>query len=273
MLKDLEDSFYRILPAPRADLIVKAINELESVNFENGVAEVYQLWSGSPISDTAQMIDDTEVILRTAHRMLLHRYGISLSEESLASLVETNERIRYIGTSMEHEMYREVLLKENDAIDTTAELLAMPFGENWTKHSTKLAVVSEDFIQRVKDIHDVDPDEEAVVPMDVSLLRKYVRRFPRRVAENMVRDLGMPPGTPVEATVSQYKSYLKGLCPDNPKDAAIEFLGMVILSGEGYDQLSRTTADELAKFYTDPEFLLKLPNQISMALNEIPRNG
>lgn len=272
MLQDLKTILCGIMPKERVALIEEAIDELEDVNFVNGAGEVYQLWSGSFMDTMAKAIDETELILKKAHIALLTRYGITLTTDQLPILVQFNKRIRFISESIEHDVYLEILDREDDAVSTLAELLAVPFGELWTKHIESIATVNDAFIERVTELH-TKSEDEYVEPYDPAFLKRFVSIHKNTVGEKAIRELGLPPCTEMSVVISQYKAYLQSLLPNHLAVAATEFVSIAVLAGHPYARIVEVATNAANGFYMDPDFSLRFLPEAAKVLNMVPMNG
>jgi hypothetical protein len=272
MLKDLETFLLGILPIPRVELYVSALKELEHMQFNYGAGEVYQLWSGSAMVDTAQQVDETESILRKAMSGMIHRYGISLNTYELSKMTAIAKRLRHLDESIEHELIMGVLCKEDDPIAMLTELLAIPFGESWSKFIDDIAYVNDEYFERVELYHDVENDEYNEPP-DTTLLRRYTNLNKNTFAERLVREHGQLLGTEIHVSADYFKADLKKLCPDHPANVAIELLGLAILTGACYDDIVTIASRFAETFYTEPDFIMKLRPEMNKVLSGVPRYG
>lgn len=272
MLKDLETFLYSILPKPRVELFVSAVNELEEMQFNYGVGEVYQLWSGSPEGDTASMIDQMDLILRRSLTAVIQRYGITVKQLQLPDLVMLTKRLRHVDESIEHEVIMEIIDKDDDDILRVSELLAIPFGESWIKFIDLIYYVNDEYFERVEQFHNVENGEFADPP-DLSLLKRFVGMFKNTFAERLVKDHGKIPGIDIHVAVDCFRADFAKYCPDYIPKAALELVGLCILSGAGYDDVTKVAKIAAEKVYHEPDFLTKLSVEVSRVLSGVPRNG
>ncbi len=279
MFDKLESLLQQWVGVERRELIMNAFAALHAIGHEPAWGEVSQFLEYATDQPLSVIIDTIESILQVGLDCVLSAHAITVDGtiyiktkviEALLMLQDYDDPLMIVGLTADSE----------DSIHTMSNLLELMTGISWVEFIDHLCIVSPTLITMIHDRYTGSAVEalEAVevAPPDseqVAALRGWIAKHPNSIVATALSEDMRAIGVPLGVLISDYRLQLAVLEPKAPDSAAMELLGLCLLSDVPIRDLQRGAKDSIELVYTDINFITQVDVALDKYLTEVMRNG
>lgn len=270
-MREAETWLYRTLSPYHADSLVEAIRTAESMESQLGI-ELDQYFATVPDGASGDILFTIQSIIVTGQLTVLRNKGIFVNTNTIDVLNKLLLAVAQIYDSEERDFLLSVIQSEVSNIEILAQIVAYFRAEtpdNWMRH---FDAVTDNCIDAIREyLEDYNVSLESVEVFKEGL-ESFALKYPRRLMETAIES-GLGPGTPLEGLLATFQHYLSALVPNNDQEAAIELIGLVILSNNSKAGLTQAVIDAAESIYHDMDFIIKVTDHANRILKEMKMYG
>lgn len=221
----------------------------------------------------SQRLDTIESLLSIDINYVLEEHTI-YTNTTLDVNITILEAILNIQIFEDTETILRITEEGSNEIDVFIELLTFASNKPWEYFSDGILSVSESLITRLREnILELEVSNESasyVVTDDkVKALNKYIEKYPTSmITTDLTEDLGAI-GSPLYVLQNRFKIGIAGLEGISAKQAAVEIVGLVLMSDTAYGDIASVVKEQGEIFYGDMRFITDLDIQLDNVLREV----
>lgn len=270
-MREAETWLYRTLSPYHADGLVESIRTAESMDSQLGI-ELDQYFSAVPDGSSGDTLFTIQSIIMTGQRTILRNRGIFVNTDKIDVLNKLLLAIKQIYDSEERDFLLSVLQSEVSNVEILSTIVAYFRAEttdNWMRYFDD---VTDNCISDMQEyLEDFNVSLESIEVYKEGL-ETFAMKYPRRLLETAI-DSGLGPGTPIEGLLATFQVYLGALVPNNDLEAAIELIGLTILSNNSKVGLTQAVITTTESVYHDMDFIIKVVDHANRILKELRMYG
>lgn len=280
MFDKLENLLQQWLSVERRELILNAFAALHAIGHEAAWAEVSQYLEYATDDCLSVIIDTIESVLQVGLDCVLSAHAMTVDGpiaikttivNALLSLQNYDDPVMIVSITEDSE----------DSIQTMANLLELVTGESWVNYIEHLCVVSPTLITLIRSRYTASAESLLDTPDDgverdtlqLKRLRDFMTAHPNALVTIAVTDDMRNAGIPLQILITDYRVRLALLEPKAPDAAAMELMGLCLLSDIPSKDIGRGVRDAIELVYTDINFITQVDVAVERYLTEVLRNG
>lgn len=285
MLNDCIEYFKPIESEDRMELLYRAADLFGQYGFSGPDVDTSLALENTRAEGATSNLawDRCWVIINNALDMLLVGMGLSLSYSTLLHKLELLGALKIIENTDMHTYIVDVCSNDVLSVQEQFEALitfAISYYPLWL--DTELSAIPDTFIGRVLAIHRDGNDnvDMAATQVDYRTGIKRIRKFYAYCVEvntqlrlHELIQAGLKPGLPADFLLRQNLEYLTELEPEAPDHAAMELIGLLLLTDIDFTNIIATAAKYAEDFFSDTTFLSKVSSEISRIVAESDIQG
>jgi len=277
MFEKLEKHLDDLVTEERKDVFLTALQLLNSFGHEAAWNEACNLLETASDEATSFFIDSLEVIIGAGQDLVLRAHAIHYNGDMSCKNVILSG-LYYVQNWDDPESILDIIAAGVGSIDTFAELIAHTTSVGSEQFIDGFIEVSDALINKIQSLYTVSvenrtpsEDESGYVVDDErrELIRNFIKANPRTYAAHTVKTELRPLGMPVEMIVRDAKMGLLLLEPDDPARAALDVLGIAIISDIPTISLRQKSGDIVDMIYSDMKFITSLDVKMSELITGI----
>ena len=220
-------------------------------------------------STTQEFIDRLRTIYNEGLRDVIRLHGIGTESTDLPALSHIVYGLRIMSDTEDTLAINRMLDSyPEDKLMAVASLLAYFAGGDWTHYYSHLDYVGDEFINRLTERSEEATMESYEQPLVGPQLKAFHEKYPNTLMSLAVREEGASPGLSLSVSMTNFKDQLQSLCPNNPRQYAIEAYGFAALAGIP-DANKRESILALALEYTkQPGFIAMVGSYLNGLITE-----
>ena len=280
MFDKLENLLQQWLSVERRELILNAFAAIHAIGHEAAWAEVSQYLEYATDDCLSVIIDTIESVLQVGLDCVLSAHAMTVDGpiaikttivNALLSLQNYDDPVMIVSITEDSE----------DSIQTMANLLELVTGESWVNYIDHLCVVSPTLITLIRSRYTASAESLLDTPDDgverdtlqLKRLRDFMAAHPNALVTIAVTDDMRSTGIPLQILITDYRVRLALLEPKAPDAAAMELMGLCLLSDIPSKDIGRGVRDAIELVYTDINFITQVDVAVERYLTEVLRNG
>lgn len=278
MYEKLEYFLDRNTSEMKRGLVLAGLDILNKYGLVAAWSEISQMLDTSNDIDAPQLLLDIEVIINTGLNNVLAQHQIQ-AEGFLGIKIDILEGLK---TLMDYEDSATILQfcdMDDDSVQTLSDLLEIVTVRTWADYSDVLKSVSPSLIRKLGELHRAKGESEdleqsfKVEPARREALVKHFNSYLMSLTKQAVSEDMTMIGTPFNYIANRYKEQLADLQPMAAKQAAIEMVGLSLVSDTSLTDFVRTTKDRVDEIYSDINFITQVDSEIDNVVKEVMGRG
>lgn len=285
MLNDCIEYFEPIESEDRLQLLYRAADIFDQYGFSGpDVDTSLALENTRAENGTSNLAwDRCYVIIQDAMDMLLVGMGLSLENSTILHKLELLAALKIVENTDMHTYITDVCT--NEVLSTqerfeTLIIFAISYYPLWL--DTELSNIPDTFIARVLAVHQIPSDNEdtGVVIEDyrvgITRIRKFYAYCVKVNTQLRLHDLigaGLKPNRPVSFLMQQNLEYLTELEPEAPDHAAMELVGLLLLTDIDFTNIIAVAGQYAEDFFTDTTFISRVGSEVARIVAESDIQG
>jgi hypothetical protein len=258
----------------RANTILDALECLQRHGAVAAWTELGAILEYATDESTSAIVDAIEHILKVGQDQLLNAFCITMTDDiPMRTLVL--ESILTMENWEDHDAIRHICDNMLDPVDSLGDLVELVQNHPSHQVAEHLVDVSPAFINNVGKLYTPANDADDVsnyTPPSVErvhYIRNYSTIYPNSVARQMVTASKVQINTPINILLGQQKLLLASYEPEAPQQAAIELLGLYLISDQGEDITASVIKEYLDQLYSDMDFITRCGSNVDNILNGV----
>ena len=281
MFDKLENLLQQWLSVERRELILNAFQTLHDIGHEPAWGEISQYLEYATDDPLSVIIDTIETVLQVGLDCVLSAHAITV-DGPIAVKTTIIRALLALQNYDDPVMIVSITEDSTDPINTMANLLELVTGESWVNYIDHLCIVSPTLITMIHDKYSASaeslvdmPDDTDAVRDTVQLarLRAFMVAHPNALVTTAVTDDMRAIGVSLQILLTDYKLRLAVLEPKAPDVAAMELMGLCLLSDIPSKDIARGVRDAIELVYTDINFITQVDIAVERYITEVLRNG
>lgn len=285
MLNDCIEYFLPIESDDRMQLLYQASDLFNQYGFSGPDVDTSLALENTRAENATSNLawDRCYLIINDALDMLLVGMGLSLEYSTILHKIELLKGLKIIEDTDMHTYIVDVCTNEALSTQERFETLltyALSYYPLWL--DTELSNVPDTFIARVLAAHQIGADNtdiEDTVPDyrdGIARIRKFYAYCTRVNTQLRLHELisaGLKPGRPANFLMQQNTEHLTDLEPEAPDHAAMELIGLLLLTDIDFNNLINVTGQYAESFFTDTNFISRVTTEASRIIAESDIQG
>lgn len=279
MFDKLENLLQQWLSIERRELILNAFQTLHDMGHEAAWAEVSQYLEYATDAPLAMIIDTIETVLQVGLDCVLSAHAITV-DGPIAVKTTIVQALMTLQNYDDPVMIIAITEDSTDSINTMANLLELVTGESWVNYIDHLCIVSPTLITLIHDKYCPSAEDLVDTPDDVvkdtvqmARLRTFMAAHPNALVASAITEDMRAVGVPLQILLTDYRLRLAVLEPKAPDAAAMELMGLCLLSDIPSNDIARGVRDAIELIYTDINFITQVDVAVERYITEVLRNG
>ena len=271
-MSDLSTWLYQTLAPDHADMTLEAVQVLELAGSHLRM-EIDLFFSNNSETGSADTLDTINSTIITAGIKELRTRGVSINTSRIDILAKVVSGILQLHDTEEVDVLQSFIGSEVSNEEKLAGMIAFLRGEssdNWLRFFVSVSDSFMDSLATHLDASDDDLTEGLVIFKEG--LEAYAKKYPRRLMEVAIEN-GYGPGTPIDGLLAMTKPYLDSLVPNNEVEAAIELIGLALLSHNSKVGLTKAVINAAESHYHDLDFIIKVTGIAGNLIREVGLHG
>lgn len=259
-------------------VVMAGIYILEEYGLVSAWSEIAQMLETSNNVDTAQLVLDVEVIVNQGVNNVLAQHQIK-AEGNLGIKIDILESLKILMDYEDSATIIQFCDLDDDPTQTLCDLMELVSNRTWGEYADVLKEVSGSLIRKLADIHRAKGEAEdleqsfRVEPQRKEALVKHINTYlvsltKRALAEDMTMI-----GTPFKMIIHRYNDEITSLQPMAAKQAAIELVGLSLISDTSLSDFTRQVKDQIEEIYSDTNFITQVDMEIDNVIKEVMGRG
>lgn len=264
----------------RKDLILGCLARLEAYNLNAAVNEIVPMIESATDTPFEQILLDIDQILNVGMDRVLGEMSITMNTDSLMIKDAILDGLKVLEDFSDHGLIVQMCDASDDEQQTLCELLELVTEKTWSDYAEVIASVNPALITRIADIHrkveESEEDDVAIPAPDMTrqaMIMKFFKAFAVTLAKTDIQDNATMLGTPVSILLTAHMDKLHEFDPRAPKQAAIEIVGLALISDLPNNDLIRKTKELIDDVYADINFITQVDVAMDDVFKEVAING
>ena len=278
MMDKLKEYLSTAVHEHRADVILDALECLQKHGYMSAWAELGTTLEYASDESTAMVVDAIEHILSVGQEQLLNAFSITMTD-GIAMRTEVLNGILLLEAYDDGDAIRALCDNVIDPVDTFADLLEVVLTKSAMHIVEHLVSVSPALISKIAGLYKPtnDADDATAFPTPsadrLTYIRNYATQYPNAIARGLVIDESVRINTPMDILLQHQKLPLATFEPEAPQQAAIELVGLYLISDRGEKIVANDIKDYLDQLYSDMDFITAAGSAIDNILNGVRTNA
>ena len=278
MYDKLDNLLQKWVDDTRREMYLNALDVMQRIGFTSAWDEISLMIESENDLPLAMMLDDIYTILTVGLETVLSNHAITIDGDVVmkTKIVEALVLLQDWDDGL---MIVTVIDDTDDPIFAFSNLLELVTEKDAVFYHPHLVSVSPGLLRQIRNYYDVplDTEESVVFSNDdtqrLSWVTHYVDQHPNSLLKVEVVDDLRPLGTPVDILIQNHKLALSIYEPKGTDVAAMEIVGLALLSDIPLKDFQRQTKQLAEVLYTDLEFIAKLDIAMDKYIEEVIRYG
>lgn len=254
----------------RADKIFKAYTHIETdiligdILNNNGSIEV------------TGMLDDIYTFIDDGLDYVSSEIGIDFTESAtIIQKIELLEIFKQIEDFEDSENLLRLMESElTPTMEMMLDVLSYVSGRDWTIFAETIDDVSSDTITAIYNIHNervekIENDKAIRQHTDLGRILKYVDKYPHTIINDGIRNKCFRPGLPLKPLIRDNIKTLIALYPDNPKQVAIDIIGLMLIANVPNNSLAQLGRQLTERIFKNTEFVSMVNSELNIISIEV----
>lgn len=277
MFEKLEYYLSKWVDETKASFYLDALEALHGIGFENSWQEIDLLLSSEEDLPLSMMLDDIATIITVGLDLVLSNHAIVIDGE-ISLKTQIIDALVVLQDFDDSYMITAIIEDSDDPIYVFSNLLELVGQHSAEYYHPHLVSVSPGLIRQIKSHYDTNLSSEEAVVFDnnniqkQSLIALYCEQHPNTLLQMEVTDQLRPIGTPVENLIQSHKLALSLYEPKGVDIAALEIVGLSLLSDIPLKDFKNKTKELPELVYTDMTFISNLDAALDKYIDEVLRH-
>jgi len=286
MFDKLQNYLSKWVDESKADYYLSALECLDRYGFVAAWSDISAMLEGEVNVPVSMLLDAMDEILQAGMDRVLGEHSISAHEAPLRSKTAILNGLKYLVDDSQHELIVAICDNGEDTLEQMAELLAIVDPEasaSWVDYIDTMTFVSDGLITRLKDIHEqaianrmpTEADSLPITPekqQRFQKIRTFIGKYKESLATQAIISDGSPLGLPLEMVLETYAETMKSYDNKLPLTAAVDIVGIVLISDTPLDKLALRAKDLIDEIYADIDYIGLVAKAMESILNEVLLN-
>ncbi len=281
MLQTLIRTLEGIWSEEKLELVHRCQSVFETYEYETvGVAIDYLLKQSSS-TPNEDLILRIMTVLEENLDILILNHTIQLTEATIQDKLFILETVAMIEDHDDQERINFLAVDDstdNDNRERFIEILEFVSGVSMYRFEHTIWSVHQSLIDRIAEQNNAalnDFDYDVLQPPSierVELFKKYINTYGRGAAMLAIA-MGYRLNINYEFILDRFQNEISRLEPSDPKQAAIEIVGLLIMSNSPYEDIRKKANQTVSQLFSNAVFRTSTLSFISSVLSEVGING
>lgn len=277
MFEKLEDYLKKWVDELRASVYLDALDSLSKIGFDNAWQEISLILDSEEDIPLSILLDDITTIIIVGLDAVLASHGIAVDGE-IPIKTKILDGIITLQDFDDSYMITAIIEDSDDPVYVFSNLLDLVSEHSAEYYHPHLVSVSSGFIRQVKFLYNKELENEEAVVFDNNNIQKqtlialYCEKYPNCLLKTEIVDELRPIGTPFENLIQSHRLALSLYEPKGVDIAAMEIVGLSLLSDITLSDFKKKTKELPELVYTDMTFIANLDSALDKYIDEILRH-
>lgn len=227
-------------------------------NYLDCEGEIVEFLKTSEEGQLVDIMDAVHPILRTALDQLLRSHGIT-AEGELRDLVMVAEALGYLNNWEDKETIFDMSNMEESPNIILCEMFEYVSGVSWLNYCTIVKNVEYSLINKIRELNQpLDEPSDSINLKRLEYIKAFVKAHKATWVEVAILDKLIPLETSLDTLLKLHESEIANIRDLSPKDAAIQLVGLFLMSDVSLTHLNQSLKDHLDVIYPNPNDLEKI---------------
>lgn len=264
----------RTVSVEKAGLLLGALYALDAHGFVRANAEIDSMLNTDNDLDSATMIDNIYTVVTVGVDAVLDAHQITI-DGNLDMKVAALEGLLRLQNWEDASSIVALCDGSSDPIQTLSDLLEMVTDKTWSDFADCIIRATPALIEKLSAMYqDKVPVEEqsAFIPIDDmrrNAILKFLKLYPASIAKGAIENDMYKVGTPFGIIVQNHHEQLAMQEPQAPKQAALELVGIALISNIPFNDFVKQTKDQIDAVYADINFITQVDVEMDSVLQGV----
>lgn len=276
MFDRLQALLNRITTEASATSFIQSLKVMELFDNFDSWSDISTYIESGPAISSSVFIDIVESLILAGLDKILVQFTLHVDGNHVFKSIVL-EGVKLLEDYDDHTAILAAIALDNSPAETMAELLAIVTPLTVDELLMNIMDVSPSLITAIKSRYndeEIALEDNNTVGLEVNkkvAIQHYISTYPSSIAAYAITKEFLPYGITIETLLSKYRLPLQGLEPHAPEQAALELIGLVLISDAEHANIRTVVRNHIDFVYADMEFITKMnisiDNQLSQVLN------
>lgn len=279
MFTKLENYLDKWVSIERKTAIIDALKILDSYGYLSAWAEISSYLESATDESLMMIIDTIEGIINIAIDQVLSAHTI-IMDGGYVLKTALLRGLLVVPVYSDCEHIQAITMESSNPIETLCDILELTTEYKYQDYIDFIVSVSTSLIDKMNslatgnvDNQEIDDDED-LDPKRKQLLINFLNLYKNSIAQVELLDNLLPPGImEIEFLIENHKRQLIELEPMGFENAAMEILGLVLISNSDINIVLKTCKENLDIIFTDINFIGKVDMALTNVYNKVYSHG
>lgn len=263
----------------RKKAIIDALTVLSDYGFMAAWTELSAYLECTFEDSLTDIIDTVETIISTGLDRVLNEHSIQM-DGSYVLRTAVLRGLKVLSNYADTQTVLSLTMESDNAIESLCDLLELTTEYKYIDYVDYIYDVSPALIKLINKNASIEEDNESVTEIDdldptrKKLLLSYLDYYKDTVVHREINDNLFPPGVmDISFIIENHKRSLLSYEPEAADRAAIELLGISLLSSNDIANVLKHCKSQLDIVFTDIKFIGKVDMELTNAYNKVFSHG
>lgn len=255
------------------DAFIQSLTVLDMYGYTSSWADIAEYIEHGLGDPTALFIDTIEMLINAGLDDVLQKMTLTVDGNHVIKSMVL-EGLKVLESWDDPRAIMDIIEIDQSTQETLAELLSMVspmHTEEWLPH---LLDLSPSLITAISSKYSdasiaLENRVEPIPDTKVTAVRRFIKRYPNSLAATALTKEFVPYGISMDALIKKYTLHLQVLQPEAPEQAALEIIGLTLISDTEYKDIRKVTKDFLDDAYIDMDFISRMNISVDKQLTDV----
>lgn len=266
----------QLVSEPCSEALIQSLLVLDAYQYTGPWSDIASYIDSGPRDSTAMLIDTIESIITLGLKNVLGQLTIQVDGNHVM-MTTVLEGLKLLEGYDDSESILVTIDQNLSTIETLSELLELVTPCKADDFMLSIIDCSPSLVSSIRAVYDgttvTEDDNPLRIPEDkLPLVRRFIIGKPNSIAAIAIKQDLIPYGASIETLINTYAESLLSLQPAAPEQAAIELIGLVLISDTELKDIRTVVKRFFDVAFSELEFITRMNIAVDNNLNEALKN-